>query len=67
MKKDNPFKKIGGPQRKVPEDTKEKVMKSVELIELLKDFSTLFTSNYTDTISSLFKTKNIDEDGSDNQ
>ncbi|MGS2737874.1 hypothetical protein [Sinomicrobium pectinilyticum] len=67
MKKENPFKKIGGPLRKVPEDTKENVMNSVELIELLRDFSSLFTSNYTDTISSLFKTKNTDEDESDDQ
>lgn len=62
MEKENPFKKLGGDEKKVPEDLKNKVMESVTLIDLMKDFSSLFTANYANSVSSLFKTQNKHND-----
>lgn len=62
MEKENPFKKLGGDEKKVPKDLKDKVMESVALIDLMKDFSSLFTANYANSVSSLFKTQNKHND-----
>lgn len=64
MKKENPFKKLGGEEKKAPEDLKKNVMEGIAFIELMKDFSSLFTSNFAKSISSLFKTQNNDDDES---
>lgn len=39
-------------------------MEGIAFIELMKDFSSLFTSNFAKSISSLFKTQNNDDDES---
>lgn len=65
MSKENPFKKLGGEQKEAPKDIKKNVMEGIAFIELVKDFSTLFTSNFAKSISTLFKTqKNDDNDNS---
>ena len=58
MEKQNPFKLIGKPPQDVPPELKEKVMRDVNTVKLLMDMASLFTSNYSATITSLFKTKN---------
>ena len=57
MNKENPFKKLGGEQRVAPKDIKKNVMEGIAFIELIKDFSNLFTSNFAKSISTLFKTQ----------
>jgi hypothetical protein len=64
MKRENPFKKLGGDEKKAPKDIKKNVMEGIAFIELMKDFSSLFTSNFAKSISSLFKTQNNDYDES---
>ncbi|NBC58395.1 MAG: hypothetical protein GVY05_08960 [Bacteroidetes bacterium] len=62
MKKENPFKKLGAEEEKAPDDIKKNVMEGVAFIELMKDFSSLFTANFATSISSLFKTQNNDDE-----
>lgn len=56
MEKENPFKKLGYPPKEVPNDLKQKVMSEVASAKLIMDLASLFTSNYSATIESLFKT-----------
>ena len=58
MESNNPFKLIGQPPREVPQELKQKVLKEVASAKLLMDMATLFTSNYKNTLNSLFLTKN---------
>ena len=58
MEKQNPFKLIGMPPQDVPPELKKKVMKDVNTAKLLMDMASLFTSNYSTTFKSIFKTKN---------
>ena len=58
MKGENPFKKVGGPQKEAPEHLKKKVMEGIEAIKLLEDVSTLFTFNYGTAVKSLFSNDN---------
>lgn len=61
MKEDkNPFKQAGFPEQEVPSDMKDKVMDNVNSIKLLLDVTSLFTSNYLETIEGMFKTTKND-------
>jgi len=56
MEKQNPFKLIGMPPQDVPPELRKKVMKDINTAKLLMDMASLFTSNYSATLKSLFKT-----------
>lgn len=62
----NPFKKVGIPEQEVPSDMRDKVMDNVNSIKLLLDVTSLFTSNYLETIEGMFKTTNNDSEKNDN-
>lgn len=57
MERENPFKKIGNPNREVPKELKEKVMSEIASLKLVTDIAALFTSNYQSTMTSFFKDK----------
>lgn len=57
MERENPFKKIGYPNREVPKELKEKVMSEIASLKLVTDIVALFTSNYQSTMTTLFKVK----------
>ncbi|GGX30261.1 hypothetical protein [Aquimarina muelleri] len=57
MERENPFKKIGIPNKEVPKELKEKVMSEIASLKLVTDIASLFTSNYQATMASFFKVK----------
>ena len=56
MQRENPFKKIGGLEKEVPEDLRQKVVNDVSSAKLLMDMAFLFTQNYKAALSSMFLT-----------
>lgn len=56
MEADNPFKQLGQPPKEVPNELKQKVMNDVGAAKLLMDMAALFTTNYKNTLGSMFKT-----------
>jgi hypothetical protein len=57
MERENPFKKLGQPPKEVPAELKQKVMGEVASAKLLMDMASLFTTNYSATVGSMFKQK----------
>lgn len=60
-KVENPFKKLE-PNQEVPPHLKDKVMGSVNFSNLLGDLAELFTSNMANSLTGLFKVKDIEKD-----
>ena len=58
MENKNPFKLIGLPAQEAPKELKQKIMNDANTVKFLIDMASLFTSNYTTALQSLFKTKN---------
>jgi hypothetical protein len=58
MGKENIFKKIDLPSLEVPTEVKKKVISDIESAKVLKELSSLFTSQYSSVVHQLFK-KNI--------
>lgn len=54
MVKENPFKKINEPEKEVPKELRERVLKEIAAAKLITDMATLFTSNYKGTLGTLF-------------
>lgn len=54
MEKENPFKKIYDTSIEAPPELRERVMKEVAAMQLIKDMTSLFTNNYKRTFGSLF-------------
>lgn len=63
----NPFKETNIPEQEVPADLKDKVLGNVNALKLLLDVTSLFTSNYLETIEQMFKTKPTNDSGTDLQ
>ncbi len=59
-KLNNPFKELDKLVREVPPNLKKKVMKDVAAAKLLMDLASLFTLNYQNLISGMFKTRRKD-------
>jgi hypothetical protein len=55
---ENPFKKLGLPPQEVPTELRQKVMDDINAVKLLIEITSLFSSNYAETIEGMFKTKN---------
>ncbi|RRQ47785.1 hypothetical protein DZC72_15575 [Maribacter algicola] len=53
----NPFKRMQGDLKDVPQELRQKVMNDVAMAKLIMEMATLFTSNYGSLIESLLKTK----------
>ncbi|MEA3494842.1 MAG: hypothetical protein U9R42_02285 [Bacteroidota bacterium] len=56
MKKNNPFKKIES-QEKIPDEVKDKLMRSIHFSQLLTNIFDLFTVKMGETASELFIAK----------
>lgn len=63
----NPFKETNIPEQEVPADLKDKVLGNVNALKLLLDVTSLFTSNYLETIEQMFKTKPTNDSDTDLQ
>jgi hypothetical protein len=57
MKNENPFKKLGLPLQEVPKELKQKVMDDINTVKFIIEVTSLFSSNYAETIEGMFKTK----------
>lgn len=55
MKEKNPFKKLGIPPKEVPKELKQKVMEDVATFKLFAEVASLFSSNYSEVVTSFFK------------
>ena len=53
----NPFKELDKLVREVPPNLKKKVMNDVATAKLLMELASLFTLNYQNLISGMFKTR----------
>lgn len=58
--KENPFKEIEKPLKKVPPEIRGKVMADVAAAMLVMDLVSLFTANYSSTFESILKTRKRD-------
>jgi predicted transcriptional regulator len=58
MKNENPFKKIGNPPKEVPTDLKKKIMDDVNSAKLIMEVTSLFSSNFAETLESFLKNQN---------
>ena len=56
-KTNNPFKELDRRVREVPPNLKKKVMNDVAAAKLLMDLASLFTLNYQNLISGMFKSR----------
>lgn len=57
MVRENPFKKIGNPNKEVPKELKERIMSEIASLKLVTDITALFTSNYQTTMANFLKNK----------
>lgn len=55
MENNNPFKKLGQPQKEVPKELKTRVMNDVAAVKLIMETASLFSSNYSKTLASFFE------------
>lgn len=55
--KQNPFKDLGKRIKEAPPGLKTKVMNDVATAKLFMDLTSLFTFNYKEVISGMFKTR----------
>lgn len=55
--KQNPFKDLGKLIKDAPPNLKSKVMNDVAMAKLLMDLASLFTFNYKEVLSGMFKTR----------
>ena len=56
-KTNNPFKELDKLVREVPPNLKKKVMNDVAAAKLLMELASLFTLNYQNLISGMFKSR----------
>jgi len=56
-KKQNPFKDLGKLIKEAPPGLKKKVMNDVATAKLLMDLASLFTFNFKEVLSGMFKTR----------
>ena len=61
MENENPFKKLGQPQKEVPQEVKARVMDDIAVTKFVMETASLFSTNYAKTLASFFEKRKVNK------